>query len=315
MPGSRLFGLLFLTLLCTACGGDEPPPAHAAAPPLNVVELKAVDRTFQGPDSVPAGWITFHFINASTMTHFAAVERLPNGIGLKEQQAQVAPVFQAGMDLLTAGKRKEAMAKFGELPDWFGRIVFIGGPGLTGPGRTSQVTVHLDPGTYMLECYMKTDGVFHSYNPDTTAYGMVHQLTVTAPASDAPEPRASLALTLSSTDGLQMSGTPVEGEQTVAVRFKDQKLHENFVGHDVHLVRLDADTDMDALVAWMDWTRVGGLQTPAPARFVGGLNEMPAGRTGYMTVTLEPGRYAWIAEVPNARDKGMLEEFTVASGG
>ncbi|MGD8320193.1 MAG: hypothetical protein PVJ02_07060 [Gemmatimonadota bacterium] len=309
-----------LTIAVVGCQGDRPAPdampasdatAAADATP-GLVELTAVDRTFQGPDSVEAGWVTIRFTNASTMTHFAVVERMPEGYGVAEQQEQVAPIFQDGMDLLAAGKADEAMAKFGEVPEWFGQIVFTGGPGLTAPGHTSQATVHLDPGTYILECYVKTEGIFHSYKPDSTAYGMVHQLTVTAPASSATEPQASTDLTLSSARGIEMSGTPVAGPQTVAVHFEDQTVHENFVGHDVHLVRLADDTDTDALVSWMDWTQVGGLQTPAPAQFVGGLNELPAGMTGYMTVTLEPGRYAWIAEVPNAAEKGMLKEFTVA---
>jgi len=311
-----LHTVILLAVLSTACGGRRKPPADTTATrSANVIELKAVDRSFQAPDSVASGWVTFRFTNASTMTHFAVVERLPKGIGVREQQEQVAPVFQAGMDLLTEGKPDKAMAEFGVLPEWFGQVVFTGGPGLTAPGRTSQATVYLEPGTYLLECYVKTDGVFHSYNPDPTAYGMVHQLTVTAPASAAPEPEAAVTLTLSSTGGIEMSGTPVAGKQTVAVHFKDQIVHENFVGHDVHLVRLVDDTDSDALVAWMDWTRVGGLQTPAPAQFLGGVNEMPAGKTGYMTVTLEPGRYAWVAEVPNAAEKGMMKEFTVPSGG
>ena len=38
---------------------------------------------------------------------------------------------------------------------------------------------------------------------------------------------------------------------------------------------------------------------------------MPAGATGYMIVTLEPGRYAWLAEVPGPDRKGMLHTFVV----
>ena len=41
---------------------------------------------------------------------------------------------------------------------------------------------------------------------------------------------------------------------------------------------------------------------------------MPPGSTGYLTITLQPGRYAWLAEVPNAEAKGMLRVFTVPGG-
>jgi hypothetical protein len=42
---------------------------------------------------------------------------------------------------------------------------------------------------------------------------------------------------------------------------------------------------------------------------------MPAGGTAYFTATLEPGRYAWIAEVTNPAEKGMLKIFVVPPDG
>jgi hypothetical protein len=112
---------------------------------------------------------------------------------------------------------------------------------------------------------------------------------------------------------MEVRGEPAPGSQTVAVHFQDQMVHENFSGHDVHLAKLADDTDLKNLVAWMDWTQPNGLQVPAPVEFLGGLEEMPAGETGYFTVTLEPGRYAWIAEVPHSDKKGMLKTFTVSA--
>jgi hypothetical protein len=79
----------------------------------------------------------------------------------------------------------------------------------------------------------------------------------------------------------------------------------------VHVVRLPDGLPTDRIEAWMDWTRPEGLQTPAPAPFLGGTNEMPAGSTAYFTVDFEPGAYAWVAEVPDAEDKGMLVRFDV----
>ncbi len=81
------------------------------------------------------------------------------------------------------------------------------------------------------------------------------------------------------------------------------------LGNDVHVVRLEPDTDLDPVMEWMDWLNLNGLRAPAPARFVGGAQEMPVGHTAYFTVELEPGRYAWITETAAAR--GMVKEFTV----
>lgn len=299
-----------LAAVLGACASRETTPPPADGTP-GVVPVIARGLTFEAPDSIPSGWSTFRFTNESDMVHFAVVERLPEGITIRDQQAQVAPVFQEGMRLLDAGQADSAMATFGGLPEWFGKVVFSGGPGLTSPGQTSETTMHLEPGTYLLECYVKTAGVFHSVSPNPPAYGMVRQLIVTEAPSGAPEPTASIQVTLSRASGFEVTGEPQAGRQTIAVHFADQAVHENFVGHDLQLVRLDTQTSLPAVAAWMDWTRHGGLETPAPAQFLGGVEELPAGATAYLTVDLAPGRYAWIAEVPSPDQKGMLVEFTV----
>ncbi len=308
-----------LMIWLAACGSEAPPTLPSPEPttltsavsPPAVVEIVARGLSFEAPAEVPSGWNTFRFRNESGMVHFALIERLPEGIGIAEQQAEVAPLFQQGMDLLNAGDTDAGMAKFGELPEWFGGIVFVGGPGFTSPGQTSEATIHLEPGTYLIECYVKTGGVFHSYNPAPDAYGMVHEFTVTGDDLPTEPPAADLRLTLSSEHGIEIAGEPSAGTQVVAVVFEDQRVYENFVGHDVHLVRLADDTDLDALAAWMDWRAPEGLETPAPAEFLGGINEMPAGATAYLRIDLAPGRYAWISEVPDAGEKGLLKTFTV----
>ena len=276
-----------------------------------IVDVMIAGLSFTAPDKIPSGWITFRVHNNSAMVHFAVVEKLPPGIGVADQQKEVAPVFQQGMDLLSQGDEAAAQGKFAELPEWFGKIAFLGGPGLTSAGLTSQTTLYLEPGTYMLECYVKTNGTFHSYNPVPGQFGMVHQFIVTETSSGSHEPQATFELTISSEEGIHAPPRIKSGKQTVAVHFSDQKEYANFVGHDVHLARLTADTDLAQLENWMDWTQPHGLETPAPVTFMGGTNEMPAGKTGYLSVSLEPGRYAWIAEVPDARKKGMLKIFEV----
>ncbi len=305
--------LLILAAFAAACAPADR-GASKAGETANVVTIVARGLTFDAPDTIPSGWTTFRFVNESGMVHFAVLERLPEGVTIKEQQAEVAPVFQEGLRLLSAGEVDSALAEFGRLPEWFGQTVFSGGPGLTAPGLTSETTVNLKPGRYLIECYVKTAGVFHSYNPDPTAYGMVREFIVTDSVSDAAEPAATMRVTLSAERGIEVAGDPMVGSQTVAVYFEDQKVHENFVGHDLHLARLSADTDLAALAAWMDWSRPDGLQTPAPVQFLGGVNEMPAGATAYFTVDLVPGRYVWISEVTNPDQKGMLVEFAVAPG-
>ena len=306
--------LVPVLLLATACAQGEGDPSDGA--PAEVADPAVVNVVAQGltlvaPDEIPSGWVTFRFDNQSPMVHFGALARYPTEKGLRGHQEEIAPVFQSGFDLLASGEVDAALERFGQLPEWFGEVVFYGGPGLTSSTGVSEATVYLEPGTYVLECYVKTDGIFHSFNPDPEVYGMAHEFTVTEEPSGASEPTASLAITISSEGGIEIDGEPGPGEQTVAVHFADQIVHENFLGHDVHLALLAEDTDLDELAAWMDWSAIEGLQTPAPVQFVGGIGEMPEGSTGYFTVTLEPGRYAWISEVPNASQKNMLRVFDV----
>ena len=64
----------------------------------------------------------------------------------------------------------------------------------------------------------------------------------------------------------------------------------------------------------MNWADPEGLIEPAPkaVTFMGGVNNMPKGNTGYFKATLEPGNYALISEVPNALSKNMLKTFLVS---
>lgn len=292
-----------------APGGAKPPEATISD---NVVEVSIEGLTFSMPDEIPSGWTTFRVVNNSAMVHIAIVEKMPEGFGLVEQQAQVAPVFQAGKELLDSGDANAAQQKFGELPPWFGDIEFIGGTGFVAAQSTARTTVNLQPGTYLLECYVVTNGIFHSYNPEPDAYGMVYEFTVTGEKRESLAPEPTLHVTVSTEGGIEIDEDTVEaGEHTVAVYFADQTVYSHFLGHDVHLARIDDTTDLDYLARWMNWMNPEGISTPAPVEFLGGVNELPADNVGYFTATLTPGQYAWIAEVPDPRQKGMLRTFTV----
>ena len=303
--------LPFILLLASIGLRGDPLTLPSAPNPLITITAEGLD--FEAPIILAQGWTTLRFKNESSMTHFALLERLPDDKGIEDHQQEVAPLFQQGLALIMDGKPETAAERFEQLPDWFEEVEFVGGPGLVAPGRTAQSTVQLEPGTYLIECYVKTNGVFHSYNPMPNSYGMVRQFTVREGATQASEPEPSLELALSKKEGIKrIDEVPLRpGRHTVAVHFKDQMRHQNAVGHDVHLAKLDPSTRLDTLAAWMDWRQPHGLETPAPVSFVGGTNEMPAGETAYFTVNLDPGRYVWVAEVPNPDAKGMMKPFSV----
>jgi hypothetical protein len=215
----------------------------------------------------------------------------------------IPPVFMDAMDLINEGKAEKGFAEFSRLPAWFSEIIFSGGVGLITPGETAQTTVYVEPGTYVIECYVKTGGKFHP---------MSRQLFVEEGDANEIPPTPTSNITISREVGIEMKEEPVAGLQTIAVHFIDQSPHEHFLGHDVHLVKLEEGDDLEELNAWMNWTVPSGLNTPAPVRFLGGAQDMPAGKTAFITVDLEPGNYAWISEVPDPASKGMLKTFSVS---
>ena len=258
-----LIGLGGLALV-TACGEPAEVPAADAAPPAeapaaNILELSAPGMYFEGPSTIPSGWVTVKFGNPSGMVHFAMLERLPEGITIEDQTREVPPHFQGGFDALAAGDVDAAMAEFGQLPAWYGDMVFLGGPGLIAAGGTGEATVFLEPGRYSIECYVKSAGVFHTYDPGTGERAMLHELIVTEEDGGGVEPEASVTLSVDNAGIHIAEGAFTAGPNMVRVNYDEQMVHGNFVRSDVHVARLTPDTDLAALDAWMDWRAPDGL--------------------------------------------------------
>ena len=273
-----------------------------------IIEIVTNVMDFQTVDTVAAGWNTFKYINKSTEPHFVLFDDYPEGKGEEDAKKVVAPVFEKGMQLIMEGEMEEAMAAFGELPEWFGEIVFVGGSGLISGGEENTFTLNLKPGNHVIECYVKMEnGMFH------TSMGMAKELWVTDEDSRNKPPEATINMSISSTEGINYEGEITKGWQTFSILYNDQIVHENFVGHDVNLVKLEDNANLEELEAWMNWSNPTGLMSPVPdgVTFLGGTNDSPAGSTQYFTANLEPGNYAFIAEVPNTKAKGMFKQFTI----
>ncbi|MEB8347398.1 hypothetical protein OO010_15190 [Flavobacteriaceae bacterium KMM 6898] len=274
-----------------------------------VIEIVTQVMDFQSVDTIPSGWNTFRYINKSNEPHFFLLDKYPEGKTIEDTEKEVMPAFNEGMDLINEGKSEEGFAAFNKLPAWFFDVVFTGGSGLVSPRHSSTTTVYLEPGYYIMECYVKmSNGKFHS------SMGMAKPIIITEESSKIQPPEATVLLSISSTEGITYDGEIGKGPQTFSVEFIDQIAHENFVGHDINLVRWDENSDLDALDAWMNWADPKGLINPAPEgfTFLGGVNEMPAGSKAYFKADLSPGTYAFVSEVPQPRSKNMLKTFVVS---
>ena len=278
-----------------------------------VVEIRAIGKTFEGPAEIPSGWTTFKFVNASSMIHFALIDVPPEGITTEIFTSTVGRYFQDAMDGMNAGDEEAVKAAFAKFPEWIGDLGRNGGPGLLSPGRTGQTTVYMKPGHYFLECYVKSDGIFHTTSPGDGKPGMMLDLVVTDQQNNAPEPVANVTLAIKNT-GMEIAGGEIKpGINTIRVEFVEQQALPSFVGNDVHLMKVENEDDIQRADAWLDWRAKDGLEDPSPVIFLGGVNDMPAGSHAYFTVDLQPGDYALIAEMPSPAETGFVHRFTVSA--
>lgn len=305
----RLLALALVAGGLAACATAEPPAEAAPAPATDVpaeaqvVDVTAIDYAFEGPDTIASGWTTFRLHNEGEEPHLLFVQRLPDGRTFDDYAVDVGGPFNEVWYQQRAGEidRPEMVELLGEvLPEWFWTMEPRGGVGVLVPGLTGQTTVRLQPGDYVIECYVKTpEGEFHGTE------GMVRPLHVTDEDSGGSAPEADVRITLTA-DALTAPEELTAGTHTFAVDFAGQPA-EGFL-HDVHLARLD-EAGVSEAVYWINWMNVDGLQTPAPTTFLGGTHEMPEGETAYFTLDLTPGEYLWVSEVTG--DQGIVAEFTV----
>ncbi|MBR9915518.1 MAG: hypothetical protein GYB32_11945 [Algicola sp.] len=313
-----LMSMLFTTLFLANCKSDskhqkdiETKEKTEDVKDYSQVDIITRAMEFETLDTLRSGWTTFHYKNRSGEVHFFLMDKLPSdSIVTSDITDHLMPAFDDGMRYLIEEKPDSAMAAFGNIPTWFNDVKRYGGSGLISPGKTAVSTIHLVPGKYMMECYVKAiNGEWH------TSHGMWKFITVVDEPTNHTPPSAMHTVSVSSTEGYTFEGTPTTGKNIFKVDFIDQVPHEHFSGQDVNLVRYDDGADMATLYEWLNWMNPEGLRTPAPNQFVflGGMNNCEAGETGYFEVDLEPGNYVLVSETPNADKKGLLKTFEVVA--
>jgi len=288
------FVLIPTILLLVSCGESSD---------QNVVDVIAKDFRFEMVDSIPSGWTTFRLKNMGHAEHFFLLSLLPDSVTFEDYKTEVGRPFDIVFDSLKAGSSKADAINLlvQSIPQWyFTSVKQMGGTGIISMHKSTQITLNLVPGTYVMECYIKEQGVFH------TALGMIRPVTVTDEVSEMKPPEANVNVYLTN-DAITTEGEINSGVNTFAIHFK--KHPEAGVGNDLHLIRMNENTDLDAVLDWMDWTNIMGLEPPAPAEFLGGSQEMPVGSTSYFTVNLSPGSYAFVNEA--VMREGNTLEFEV----
>jgi len=273
-----------------------------------VIEVVTSSMDFQLPKNMPSGWTTFAYSNNSSDPHFMLIEKMPEGIRIEDYKNDLIPPFLAAFNHFNEGNPEAGMKEFEKIPEWFSRVELAGGVGLTSGHTASESTLFLKPGAYVIECYVRMPtGLPHTF------MGMLEEFVVSDSINSAEPPTADLEISLSSETGVSMLDTIKSGTYTFSVDFKDQKIYEHMLGHDINLIKIENNSSIDSLGAWLNTGNFKAFRTPAPKGFIflGGAQDLPTGERGYFRATLEPGDYVLISEIPNTIERKMYKRFTV----
>lgn len=298
-------------LLLFSCKGKKEKESPEVIPETkqeHEVKVVSSGMDFEMVDTLKSGWTTFKYINDSFEPHFIILEKMPDTLGIDAYKRDLFPPFINAFEHFEKGEMEAGMKEFEKIPEWFYRVELAGGVGLTSPKTTSKSTILLNPGTYVMECYVRMpNGLPHTF------MGMVKELTVTGESNGNASPEADHSITVSSENGLTFVDFLEAGNYVFSVEFEDQKQYEHLMGHDVNLVKIENDSLKTVLNSWINTTDFNAFRTPAPEGllFLGGVEDLPAGETGYFEVSLDKGDYVLISEVPNAIERNMIKTFSV----
>lgn len=274
-----------------------------------IVHVEAMDHAFDvdAPKELASGWITFILSNqmAGEMHEISLVE-LPDGVTHEDYLTDYMIGWETVLGEYQEGviERSGISARANELlPAWSDGLRYISSRGLASPGKTAERTVYLEPGEYLLVCWLKTeDGIIHIMR------GMHWEFTVKGDASGSPLPKPESQITLHQNE-IELDWEPVTGKHSFEVGLSKNSNGRSY-HNNLHLVRLEEGTDLDEVSEWMDWYKIGGLKSPSPVEFLGGIEVERVADTAYFSLNItEPGDYAWVVFVPQGQ--GLYKTFTV----
>jgi len=287
--------------LC-ACGQkeaaktDTSKPAQAGTPTsqasfdpaTHIAVVHAKDFAFDAPDSVTAGWTTFHFKNDGPNLHHIQFVRLDSGKTVQE--------LVPALDALMSGK--------GPPPAW---LTFVSGPNAPSPTGESDASINLEAGNYAIVCLVDLPGHVAHYDK-----GMVRALKVTpAAGTPAAEPTADVTVDLA-----DYKFTP-KGPITTAGSHTFKVVNNGPQAHEVEMFRFAPGKTMKDLGEFMDAAEKGTASGPPPGDAIGGVSGGMPKSVSYFTANLTPGKYVLVCFIPDMKDMkphlehGMVYEFEV----
>lgn len=277
----------------------------------NTLVVTAYDYAFVAPSEVKSGWTRIELDNQRAEDiHEVTIVRIPDGI---DYQTYLAEFIRPWMDIwrdmksgeVTSGDLADVMAH--QLPEWGAELDYRHARGILAAGEQAAAYAYLPAGTYAVECWLKTeDGHVH------IAHGMIQQMAVTSDASTLAPPSEGISITIDES-GVSMPEKPSTGRHVFIAEVAENE-QGGPIYPDLHLVRVDDNTKPEVIVEWLNWFKVDGLTSPAPAHFLGGYSTYGSAlqdNKAYFEVNIaEPGEYAWV--IQSSADNPIWHGFTVS---
>lgn len=234
----------------------------------NVVELRGDEYGYLMPESIRGGWTTLEFANTGSEAHEFALAKLGEGKTIDDVRRYLA----------------DPKSQTQPPPDW---VQIRAGIPTLDAGEQAALTQQLEPGRYLLLCFLDApDGKSH------IEHGMLRTFDVEGdPVTETPKVDATLTL------GAGLAAPRIDaGERTIELRNDEDRPSSVF------LTAFEPGKTEKDLARW----EKGGLRGPAPARFLGGVIDLPPHSTVYYTVTLEEGREYTLLD----DERGIQKRFT-----
>lgn len=297
MNRTRLTLGVAVALMSQGCTSeaDEPPQDTAGAAP-DVVFLASANDAFEAPDTVNAGWTTFHFANNGDDIHYAHFVQLAPGTTASALIAAYA----------------EAISTSAPRPEWMTRF---GGPGGAVPGGSAAATQYMEPGIYVLLCPVEdSSGTPHFVRGEHRTV-VVRASPSDASARNAPSATATIRLL---DFGFSVDTPMTAGPHTI------RATNAGVEGHDLVILKLAQGITLDDVSRTMNpeaARRTGSsAQPPVPfenlGTLVGGVAVIHSGMEVFFSVTLTPGDYALLCMTTAGDGRshiehGMIQLMTV----
>lgn len=256
-------------------------PSPSAVAAGNTVTFDAMDYSYTLPDTIVGGPVTLVMRNAGKEAHHAQFFKLNTGITFE----QFAAALQQGQG--------PALAMVSEQ----------GGTGALDPGtNTESVSVTLDPGNYVVMCFLTgPDGVPHF------AKGMIKPLQVTAPSTTTPATRPNTPVTITLRDFAFDSPDSLPSGTWGITNNGPQP-------HELQVAKLQSGGSANDVLNFFSTPVPSG---PPTFQSVGGFQGIDPNRSGTLTLNLQPGDYAFYCAIPDPSNglrhlqEGMLKQVSV----